>query len=158
MTSEPGRDAARAAALHLLRVRPRSRRELLTRLGLRGISPEEAQAVADDLERDGWLDDRQFARLWANWRMNSTPMGRARLEMELGSKGIDRDIIRTCLDELFQPVSELETAIELAAVRLARTTNRSEAGRKLWSFLRRRGFSAEVASEAIAKALGRERV
>ena len=52
----------RADALRLLKLRPRSERELSERLAGKGFAPSEVSAVLQELRQKGLVDDVRFAR------------------------------------------------------------------------------------------------
>ena len=61
---------ARATALRLLARREHSRYELSLKLRQRKVSGDIIDAVLDDYEKEGWLDDDRFADVYARQRMD----------------------------------------------------------------------------------------
>lgn len=140
------RVAAHEAALRLLAHRPRSEREMRTRLALRGVAPEVIDAEIERLERAGLLDDEKFAQSWVEDRKRTAPRGRRMLRYELLGRGIDPESV----DLVTRDIDDRETALELARAR-ARTAPRQSYEDflgKVGGFLRRRGFDYEIAVEA----------
>jgi regulatory protein len=147
--SSDARERAREAALRLLAVRARSRRELERRLRRKGFDEVTVVSVLDDLAAVDLVDDASFARAWADERARLRPIGPARLRHELYQKGISREIVDRTIDETYPGDRELELA--RAALRRRKTaavTERRERARLL-RFLLRRGFSRAVAAAAI---------
>ena len=78
-------------ALSLLTARPLSRKELTDRLLERAdATEEEAEAVADELERLGLLDDRAYAEALAR-HYSAKGYGPYRLREELYRRGVPRE-------------------------------------------------------------------
>ncbi len=83
---------ARVIALDLLSRKAWTRRELRQRLRRRGAPDVVADAVVADLEGRGYVDDRAFARTWAESRARSRSVGSRRLVEELAAKGVARPL------------------------------------------------------------------
>lgn len=147
---------ARLRAQRLLAVRPRSRRELLTRLRRHQVPPQICDAILDELQRDGLLDDARFARLWVDSRCAHRPSGAVRLRAELRQKGVDRAIIEAAIRERMPPADEAAAALSVARdlVHRYRSTDRKTAYRRLAGVLERRGFSTPVIVRSLNQVLG----
>lgn len=144
LTDNP-RASARAAALRLLKVRPRSERELADRLSRRGCAAQIVRSVVEDLKEKGLLDDAKFARYYAIQRMDFKPMGRRALERELRGRGVAPELAARAVEEAAGGQGDFERACELARRRFERMRNlpRPVIERRLFGFLSRRGFSSE---------------
>jgi regulatory protein len=137
---------ARNTAYRYLAIRPRSRTEVEKKLHDREFPADIIQSVIDHLLRFGYLNDEQFARQWAASRVRTRGFGRRRIEQELRSKGIGRDIVRDTLEGLFEDASELEVARKEAEKKL-RSLTRFEPEvrrRRLAGFLERKGFPSGI--------------
>ena len=102
---------ARNAAYRLLTYRPRSRAELVTKLQEKDFDEAVVEAVLVDLARLGYVNDRQFAEQWASGRVRLRGFGRRRIEQELRTKGIDRDVIGEALGQVFGGAGQLPFAV-----------------------------------------------
>ncbi len=139
------RPLAMNRALNMLGYRARSASEIRDRLQRAGYAPETAEAVLYRLEELGYLDDAEYARNLA--REKSRKYGPRRVYTDLRKNGVDEDIIQTVLEEQFSEDSERETAFA-AASRRYNTKERSDAqARRVYGFLARRGYSAEICAE-----------
>jgi len=143
---------ARDAALRLLAVRARSVAEVRNRLARKGFSPESVSAALRGLEGAGLLDDREFARLWAEERVRLRPVGPRRLRSELASKGVPPGVIEETLRRTYEEHDERELADRV--LRKRRIGKNPDAGetRRLRAFLLRRGFGYEAIDEAVKRA------
>ena len=131
-------------ALNFLGYRARSGREVRDRLRRYGYGEETVGGVVGRLEELGYLDDAEFARLAA--REKARKYGPRRVSVELRRSGVDGEIAREAVEEEFAGRSELETALSVASRRYNREGSEAEA-RRVYGFLMRRGYSAEVCAE-----------
>ena len=134
-------ERARNAAVALLAVRPRSRRELTDRLTRKGLPDDVVARVVGDLTDRGYLDDTAFALYWVENRQANRPRGRQALAAELRAKGVDASAI----DAAVSPTAATEEATALAlARRRARTLAEPDPRRfrqRLGAFLQRKGYA-----------------
>lgn len=139
---------ARERLFVLLKYRPRSVAEARRRLEQAGFSPKAIQAVLDEAQAKGWLDDEVFARLWIRDRLQRNPKSRALLARELRAQGLPDEVIERALSRETRDWDEAEALRQLIAERLARYRGLGldprTLERRLYGFLRRRGFSPEA--------------
>jgi regulatory protein len=144
------------SALLLLTTRPRSIKEIRTRLKQKGYSEPAIDAAIEKAEGWNYVDDEAFARFWVENREANRPRGRRLLEQELRDKGVDREIVRNAIDEA--GINEIEAATELARAKM-RSYAKLEpevARRRLAGFLARKGYNFDVVKPAIAAAMDDE--
>jgi regulatory protein len=138
------RALAMSRALHFLGYRARSEKELRDRLRRYGYGEEAVGGVVGRLKELGYLDDEEFARLAA--REKARRYGPRRVLGELRKRGVDVELAQGVVDEEFAGRSEVEQASSAAAQRYNRGGSNAEA-RRVYGFLMRRGYSAEVCAE-----------
>ena len=131
-------------ALTFLGYRARSEREVRDRLRRYGYGGQTVESVVERLEDLGYLDDEQFARLVA--REKARKYGPKRVLAELRKSGVGTETAQDAVDEEFAGRSELQEAYSAAERRYNRGGSEAEA-RRVYGFLMRRGYSAEVCSE-----------
>ena len=132
-------------ALNLLGYRARSEGELRGRLSRHGHSEAAIEAVVGRLEELGYLDDEEFARGMAHQKARK--YGPRRVSLELQRGGVDAATAEVAVEEAFEELSEGSAARE-AASRRYNTAERSDAlARRVYGFLTRRGYSADVCAE-----------
>jgi regulatory protein len=138
-------------ALRYLSFRNRSIKELRTFLLGKGYDPEVISRTLTRLEEVGLVDDRAFAKAWAEVRVKSKGMGERLLERELRQKGIKKEAIREAVEGLGD---EEERALSLALARVERLKglDKETAKRRLAGFLQRKGYSGEVVYDVVRKA------
>jgi regulatory protein len=151
MYIEEERTKAMKFAMKLLGLRRRSEKELLKRLEEKGYKDDIAQEVMAEMQRFGYLDDSQFAESYINDRMRFRPAGRFVIRMELKGRGLSDSVIEEKLDELLPREEELRLASSLAEKKLRTLDRRDEkkARLKLLNFLKSKGFSSDIISQAV---------
>jgi regulatory protein len=145
-------------ALRLLSVRPRSRRELESRLLRAGFPAEEVVAELGRLEAVGLVDDEEFARQVVEHELTVRRSGRRAIVSRLAGKGVERGTIDLALAEAV-PEADEERALSLAQGRAARLGGLApeQAFSRLVAFLARRGYDPGVSRQAARRALELDR-
>ena len=162
------------AAARFLEVRSRSIDEVRRHLAAAGYPAALVDAAIARLMELGMLDDRAFARAWADSRDRARPRGAAVLRRELGLKGIDREVVTEVLAERSEAAAAQATgeeggvasADEVAADRLlwkSRTTLLRVADprarqQRAYALLARNGFDPEMCREVSARFVAAESV
>ena len=139
---------AAAAASHLLSYRPRSAAELRARLNRR-FPVHVVDRVVESLVSRGDLDDAVFARLWTDARDANNPRSASAIRRELLARGISQDLALAAVEG----VDDLHTA-HRAALKASRRLEEATPTifrRRLWGYLRRRGFSESITRTTIDK-------
>jgi regulatory protein len=137
---------AKSDALRLLSFRPRSVEELRSRLKRKKRYPGEMiERVIGAFQKQGLLDDEKFAKLYAQSRIYSRPVGRRRLALDLSQKGLSRELVAETLAKL-SDYDEKQTAKDLVFTRFHKMTgvSREKKKRRLYGFLKRRGFANDT--------------
>jgi regulatory protein len=144
---------AMESAGRLLSIRPRASAEIRQRLSEKGYEPETTEAVIAQLTSVGYLDDAQFARLWTESRLRSSPRGALLIKTELRQKGVKDDDIEKSIGSLDEE-EELKSALALIAKKhFLESLNGPDiegATRRMYSLLQRRGFRSSVIRKAIS--------
>jgi regulatory protein len=135
-----------ARALARLARRDHSEQEIRRGLRRDGFAEHEIEETVARLRRDRYLDDAGFAARLARSRLAHSGVGRNRVRLELRKKGVRRSVAEAGLQEALAEVPEAETVDHLAR-RFWKSRERDEPAqrlRKLWAFLVRRGFPADL--------------
>jgi len=138
------RPVAMGRALNLLGYRARSEAEVRDRLRRYGYVEETIEGVVLRLGELGYLDDAEFARLKA--REKARRYGPRRVSFELEKSGVGEALAREVVEEEFAGRSEVGEARAAAARRYNGRGSDAEA-RRVYGFLVRRGYSAEVCAQ-----------
>lgn len=152
ITSEEERKA-KEYALKLLSYRQRSHKELADRLRMKGHKDAAIDAVLTSLKKLNLINDEAFARSLAEKRTSGKPAGKELLSQELREKGIAPEIIVKVCEDVFAERSEESLALTAAHNKLRSSQNldSSTHTRRLYSYLRRRGFSPDVIQSVMEK-------
>lgn len=133
----------RAAAL--LAYRPRSVREMRDRLTEDGYPAAIVSEVVDRFVQMGYLDDAQYAEMYARSKMASG-WGYRKIREGLGRKGVDEHVIERIGEEYFDDEGERERAREMIGrFDLTDPRDRDRALRRLVS----KGFAPDIAFSVI---------
>ena len=148
MSNSDPSQRANSAALRYLSHRPRSEAEVRSRLRRR-FDAAVVENVVTSLKEQALVDDAGFARLWKEGRNSLKPRSAWAIKRELESKGIDRAIA----EEAVRDVDDEESAQRAGRRQAARLEQADLATfrRKLWGYLRRRGYSDSVCRRTINK-------
>ncbi|BBL78882.1 hypothetical protein RxyAA322_07360 [Rubrobacter xylanophilus] len=142
LRDEGERALAMSRALNLLGYRSRSEKELRDRLRRFGHSGEVVRAVLGRLRELGYVDDEEFARELS--RAKGRRYGPRRVAAELRRRGVDEETTGRVVEEAFAGRSQLEEARRAAARRYNRGGGSDAQARRVYGFLMRRGYPAEV--------------
>ena len=138
------RPLAMGRAFNLLGYRARSEAEIRDRLTRYGYVGETIEVVVLRLKELGYIDDAEFARTKA--REKARRYGPRRVSVELRNSGVGEALAREVVEEEFAGRSELGEARSAAARRYNERGSDAEA-RRVYGFLVRRGYSAEVCAQ-----------
>lgn len=142
-------------AYRFLSYRPRSKKEVERKLKEKKISGENIISIISLLEKNNYLNDREFTLNWVKYRMENRPLGRRSLEYELREKGIDLEIIKDSLDEVYAgEFDEYDVAVKLAEKKISSLNKRkiedNVIKRRLFSYLQGKGFSYDTIERVVS--------
>jgi regulatory protein len=145
------RSDAYMKAIRFLGTRPRTEKEVQTKLLSAGYEHPIIEETLRRLSEQSYIDDRQFAKLWTEHRIQSQRKGKAYIRQELLQKGVDREHVQKALQDI-DPDDELSSALEIGSKKWRQTSGQPiERQRKTMAFLLRRGFSPDVVQQAVRK-------
>src|ERR1051326_3704533 len=137
-------------AAKLLAAKQRSIEELREKLSTtRGATKAMVDEAIERLRDYGYLDDAKFAQTYASLRLRERPIGRRRLQRDLWLKKVDKQIVESALDEVFEspPEDDLIDRAIAKRIRLRGKPKTREESKKLFDHLLRQGFEFELVSE-----------
>jgi regulatory protein len=136
-------------ALHYLSYRPRSENEVRQRLRRRGFDNKVVDEVIFRLKERRLIDDVAFSEYWRNNRLSFSPRSGRLIKLELRQKGVAAETANEVVKDL-----DDENYVYEAGLRKARCLSRSDYDdfrRRLYGYLRRRGFNYETVKFAVAR-------
>jgi regulatory protein len=148
---------ARAAALRILSYRPLPAGELERRLVRKGHVSAVAREALASLAEAGLVNDDEFARHYVRTRARRLRHGPGRLERDLCRLGIGAADARRAVEAaLAEDGVDPRALLREAAAKKVATLgglDRRQRGRRLATYLRRRGFAAADINEVVKEAL-----
>lgn len=140
-------------AYRYLAGRAHSEKELRDKLLRKGFEETQVDGVMAELKEVGYLDDARFACTFAQSRLRNKPMGAFLLRRELQQKGVAGPLIDEAIKDAYAGVDEEELAADLVRRRASRYRDLEQDKRKkrLYDFLRRRGFRWDVVRRVIER-------
>jgi regulatory protein len=122
--------------------------ELRAALERKRVPPEAIDEAVAELEETGFLDDARYARQFAEDKRELDQWGSERIASDLRRRGIDPQLIDAAVSTHSRD-SELRTALLLLEQRYPRAPTDDRERDRAWSMLVRRGYSPEIAYDAI---------
>ena len=145
--------SAYVAALRLLGLCDRSKKELKDRLSRKGYSPEVVETVIGKLESYDYINDERYALKFATDAVKIKNSGPEAVRAGLYRKGIDRRIIEKAVIGVFKDYDEKEVAMRAMKKKLKNINQKSEIRKddvkRLSDHLRRKGFSYDIIRETL---------
>lgn len=144
-------------ALNLLSRRPHSREELKLKLIQKKFDKGLVSEVLQSLIESGLLNDREYAILFYNDRLNRGKDSKRKILHDLRLKGIDKTILDEISSLFPEDEENLEEIIHLAEKKLRSHPYRNKDNRKrksqLYNFLLAKGYDFEVIREVISRVI-----
>lgn len=140
-------------AVGYLAARDHSRHEIEQKLTQAGYRPCTVEMVLYKLEKEHLLNDASFARQWVEAR-STRRLGKNRIAQELRRKGVSAEEAEEALSAIDEE-DQLSGAIALAEKAIARAKpgeDPRKTASRVAGMLARRGYSWDIAKEAIARA------
>lgn len=143
-------------AMRFLESRLHSRAELQKKLKRQEWGDAVIEAVLNDLARMNYLDDERFAKTKALSAAQHKKHGRRRAYVELVKSGVEGDVARRALEDVYESHDSTRVARELAMRQRDRLMKLDPivARRRLVGMLQRRGFEYESIRPVIDEVLG----
>lgn len=148
-TADPRRveDALEKAFAYLAK-RDRTNSQVRARLEDHGVEPEAADEAIAELERQGYLDDGRYARLFAEDRRNLDGWGTERITAALSSSGIDSATIEEAVGSR-ERSDEIADALKVLERKCPEPPADDRERERALAHLVRRGYELELAYDAV---------
>ena len=148
------RDVARQIVLRQLAMAPRSRAELLQKLGQRGCAPEVACAVLDRMTQVGLVDDQAYAQMLVRSQQAGRGLARPALARELRTKGIEDEVAEEALASISdEDERDRARALVDKKLRAMHGLGLDVQTRRLAGMLARKGYSSNMTYAVIREAI-----
>jgi regulatory protein len=150
MDAQPARSELERAldlAYRAVGRRERTVAELRTCLERKRVGPEEIDAAVAELREAGLLDDARFAQRFADDKREIDRWGSERIARDLHRRGVAPDLIAAVADGGHE--AELTTALLVLEDRAPPPLGDDRARARAWRLLVRRGYTPEIAYDAV---------
>ena len=137
------------AALYFLSYRPRSESEVRQRLRRRGFNGKVIDDVILKLSERRLIDDAAFSEYWRNNRLSFSPRSGRLIKIELRQKGVPAETTNEAVKDLDDDNSVYEAGLRKA--RRLSGLDYDDFRRRLYDYLRRRGFNYANVKGAVAR-------
>ena len=143
-------EKAKKYAFLLLKFRPRSQKEIYSRLKKKKFAEAVISQTLSFLKEKGFLNDRLFSKSWIEFRIKNS-YGFRKIEQELKLKGIDKETIDAEIGDIKQGYCEKDVIFGIAGERFRklRGIETNKAKRRIFDYLMRRGFSTGMVIDAV---------
>lgn len=142
------KEKARDYALKLISYRERSMREVEIRMQRKGCNEKLIKEILENLKFYDLINDKRFAQEWTQSRIKRG-YGKRKIIFELREKGVEEEIIKKIIKEVYAKVDEKQIAVE--AVERKKISLKEKA--KVYRFLAGRGFTFEIINEVMTGAV-----
>jgi len=142
-TEKPSARRCLEYALNLLATRDYSSVRIRGKLVEKGFSEEDAEAVIDRLQEEGWINDPAFAARFAESAISSGRFYGARLKEEMRRRGIPAGIAEQALKQATDSSNQAELVRGILKRRypcFSFDLSGEKEKRRIISYLRRRGY------------------
>lgn len=143
-----GGSQARRRAANILSARPLSRAELEKRLVEKGETPAHAAQACDELERLGYLNDGEYAKMLAQYYVNRG-YGPRKIRDELYRRGVPRELWDGALAGLEENTDALDRFVASKLSRIESPDHKDI--KRVTDALARRGYSWGDISAALRR-------
>jgi regulatory protein len=137
------------AALHFLSYRPRSENEVRHRLRRKEFDNKVIEDVISKLKERRLIDDVAFSEYWRNNRLSFSPRSARLIKLELRQKGVAaetaNEAVKDLDDENYVYEAGLRKALHISG------SDYDDFRRRLYGYLRRRGFNYEAVNFAVSR-------
>ena len=146
-------------ALEVLARGPRATKDLGRWLAQREHSPDDISAALERLTERGLLNDAAYATMFARSRLTTHHMSRRRIAAELAKRGVDRAVADAAIAEVMEDEAIDERAMVSAAA-AKKMRSLAQLGpdvqrRRLYGFLARKGYPADLVRSVVATLMTR---
>tara|TARA_B100000315_G_C14586301_1_gene593204 strand:- start:809 stop:1438 length:630 start_codon:yes stop_codon:yes gene_type:complete len=138
-------------AFRLLGYRQRSIKELTDKLIKKGWEPDQVQTVIQELINKGFLDDLEFARMFAREKVKLKFIGPPALRGELFKVRIEKEIQDQVVEDIYTEFPTIELIRSLLSRKKIKTFESLDEKQKkrIINMLRRKGFNWDDIQSAI---------
>lgn len=141
------RGSVRSYCIKMLGRRAHSRKELKRKALKKDFVPEVVEDVLYELEKKGYIDDREFAEKFAADKVRLNKWGPRKIKAALLEKGVDGHTASASIARAFDDIETSNLILNLVLKnkkRFLREADKFKRKKKIFDYLSRKGFSYDV--------------
>lgn len=149
-------ESAKDIALNFMSYRVRSKSEIVQKLKKSKFDNNTIDEVLFYFEENKLIDDREFANLYIQDKLNLSNWSKKKIKYELIKKGINKVDIDSALDELFDTEVEFDKAYNLLKSKIPiweKKYDKYKLKQKCYQFLYSKGFDYSIIQSIIDEVL-----
>lgn len=130
----------------------RAPRDVASKLRDWDVDEESVDKVLDWLTKENFLSEERFAHAFVNDKYHFERWGRIKIGYALRQKGIEGSLVQNTLDDVIDPESYLQTAVDLLRTKLRGASGKAldaKTRAAVYRFAAQRGFEADICRKAL---------
>lgn len=130
----------------------RAPRDVASKLRDWDVDEESVDKVLDWLTKENFLSEERFAHAFVNDKYHFERWGRIKIGYALRQKGIEGSLVQNTLDDVIDPESYLQTAVDLLRTKLRGASGKAldaKTRAAVCRFAAQRGFEADICRKAL---------
>jgi regulatory protein len=138
-------------AYRFLNFKPRSEKEVKSKLKSHKLSDESIDKIIDSLKEFKFINDEQYAKMYIESKVSLKPEGRRSLKIRLAQKGIGKETSEKTVEENYTEETEFQKARELAIKYQKKVKAKTpiEKKQKCYKHLLSKGFSYDLINRVL---------
>lgn len=138
-------------AYRFLNFKPRSEKEVRTKLKGHKLSDESIDKILDSLKEFKFINDEQYAKMYIESRVSLKPEGRRSLKIKLAQKGIGKETSEKTVEENYTEETEFQKALDLITKyqKKVKANTPIEKKQKCYRHLLSKGFSYDLINRVL---------
>jgi regulatory protein len=138
-------------AYRFLNFKPRSEKEVRTKLKGHKLSDESIDKILDSLKEFKFINDEQYAKMYIESRVSLKPEGRRSLKIKLAQKGIGKETSEKTVEENYTEETEFHKALDLVTKYKKKVKAKTpiEKKQKCYRHLLSKGFSYDLINRVL---------
>ena len=138
-------------AYRFLNFKPRSEKEVRTKLKGHKLSDESIDKILDSLKEFKFVNDEQYAKMYIESRVSLKPEGRRSLKIKLAQKGIGKETSEKTVEENYTEETEFQKALDLVTKYQKKVKAKTpiEKKQKCYRHLLSKGFSYDLINRVL---------
>lgn len=138
-------------AYRFLNFKPRSEKEVRTKLKGHKLSDESIDKILDSLKEFKFVNDEQYAKMYIESKISLKPEGRMSLKIKLAQKGIGKETSEKTVEENYTEETEFQKALDLVTKykKKVKAKTAIEKKQKCYKHLLSKGFSYDLINRVL---------